>query len=64
MPLYFKFKFYDDVRKRWARARYTADQATIASRYERWELIGDPEERQNGDPHNLKPSDVRPVSSE
>lgn len=41
----YPFRFFDDVRGRWIRARYAATREEIASRYARWEIIGEPEMR-------------------
>ena len=42
---YYPFRFFDDVTKKWTRARYVADLHVIAERYAQWEIIGPPEIR-------------------
>jgi hypothetical protein len=42
---YFPFRFFDDVTKKWTRARYVAELHVIAERYMQWEIIGPPEIR-------------------
>jgi hypothetical protein len=42
---YYPFRFFDDVTKKWARARYVAELHVIAERYEKWKIIGPPEIR-------------------
>jgi hypothetical protein len=55
MPLeLYPFRFFDDVTKKWARARYVAELHEIAARYDRWEIIGPPEIR-SGDPTMFSP---------
>lgn len=36
----FPFKFYDDLRGRWVKARYKATREEIAARYSKWEITG------------------------
>jgi len=42
---YYPFRFFDDVTKKWTRARYVAELHVIAERYAQWEIIGPPEIR-------------------
>jgi hypothetical protein len=44
-PLLYPFRFVDPVTGRWVRARYRASLDDLAVRYERWEIIGEPEAR-------------------
>lgn len=44
----FPFRFWDDVRGKWARARYVAELQVIAARHQRYEIIGPPELRPKG----------------
>jgi hypothetical protein len=41
----YRFRFLDPRTGRWVRARYAATRAEIAARYERAEVIGEPEVR-------------------
>ena len=43
--LLYPFRFFDDVTKKWVRARYVAELHVIAERYAQWEIIGPPEIR-------------------
>src|SRR4051794_18601610 len=42
---YYPFRFFDDVTKKWTRARYVAELHVIAERYAQWEITGPPEIR-------------------
>jgi hypothetical protein len=42
----FHFSFYDDVRRRWLRARYMATRESIAAQYTQFRIEGDPEVRE------------------
>jgi hypothetical protein len=42
---YYPFRFFDDVTKKWTRARYVAELHVIAERYPQWEITGPPEIR-------------------
>lgn len=43
----YPFKYFDPVRKRWAKARYRATREEIAARYPQgWEITGAPEIRE------------------
>jgi hypothetical protein len=44
-PSYYPFRFFDDVTKKWTRARYVAELHVIAERYAQWEITGPPEIR-------------------
>jgi hypothetical protein len=46
-PSYYPFRFFDDVTKKWTRARYVAELHVIAERYSQWEIIGPPEIRKD-----------------
>ena len=48
--LLYPFRYYDDVRERWIRARYVAERHEIAARYEQWEITGPPEIRSRDAP--------------
>ena len=43
-PLY-PFSYYDDLRRRWLRARYKASLKDIQARYPQYRLEGEPEIR-------------------
>jgi hypothetical protein len=43
--LLYSFRFVDPLTGRWVRARYRASLDEIAERYDRWEIIGEPEVR-------------------
>lgn len=45
----FPFEFYDDIRKRWIRARYRAERHVIAQRYVQARIVGAAEIREEGD---------------
>src|SRR5437762_10900487 len=51
---YYPFRFFDDVTKKWTRARYVAELHVIAERYAQWEIIGPPEIR-SGSPTMFTP---------
>ena len=57
MREFFPFKYYDELRRKWIRARYVAELAVIADRYEQWEVTGPPELRSDTplEPHNSPP---------
>lgn len=40
------FSYYDEVRRRWVRARYRATCEDIAKRYREYKLEGEPEIRE------------------
>ena len=52
----FPFRFFDPIRKRWVRARYLAERNQIEARYEKWEIIGEPEIRRRGYTMMFSPS--------
>jgi hypothetical protein len=45
----YNFRFFDRVRGRWVRGRYRATIETLRATYERFETIGEPEIRADGD---------------
>jgi hypothetical protein len=45
----YRFRYYDVMRKRWIEARYRTEKDVIASRYEGFEGMGEPEIREEGD---------------
>ena len=51
---YYPFRFFDDVTKRWIRARYIAELHVIAQRYVQWEITG-PAEIRSGDASMFSP---------
>ena len=51
---YYPFRFFDDVTKKWTRARYVAELHVIAERYAQWEITGPPEIR-SGDATMFSP---------
>jgi hypothetical protein len=49
-----RFRYFDPLRKRWMVAGYRATRETIAARYERWAVLGEPEIRESlPEPMNL-----------
>lgn len=42
----YAFTYYDELRKRWTRARYKATREDIAKRYQQFKLEGEPELRE------------------
>src|SRR5436305_7515441 len=58
---YYPFRFFDDVTKKWTRARYVARLHVIAERYAQWEIIGPPEIR-SGDATMSSPWSSRPAA--
>jgi len=44
----YPFRFFDDVTRKWVRARYVAELHVIAERYAQWEITGSPEIRSRG----------------
>ena len=60
MAEFFPFRFYDPLRHKWIRARYLAEQETIAARYTEWQIVGPPEIRSDV---SLKPPTSPPRRS-
>lgn len=44
----YPFSYWDEVRKRWVRARYLATMADIQTRYAKHRIEGPPEIRDSG----------------
>src|SRR5258705_2563409 len=45
---FYPFRFFDDVTRKWVRARYLAELDIIAERYAQWEITGLPDIRTGG----------------
>lgn len=50
---FYRFKHYDPLRRKWIDARYRATEEDIKARYEKYELVGEPEIRAEADPAKL-----------
>ena len=57
MREFYPFRFFDPLRRKWIRARYLAERATIIDRYTEWEITGPPDIRRDvtPEPHNSPP---------
>jgi hypothetical protein len=63
MREFYPFRFFDPLRRKWIRARYLAERATIIDRYTEWEITGPPELR-GDDPaplHSTPPIGLPPT---
>jgi hypothetical protein len=55
----FPFRYWDDVRGKWVRARYVAEFREISERHRRFEIVGDPELRVVRRGHFPTPGNLR-----
>lgn len=44
--LLYRFRYFDPITQRMRQARYVAEEHEIKARYERYELLGEPEHRE------------------
>jgi hypothetical protein len=53
----FAFRFFDPIRNRWIVARHKLSKDELAARYERYEIIGEPEVRQPMNDGHFNPAE-------